>query len=397
MIHRKTLYRIVVIAAIIATYAVVASCSKSADVDDGGGNSSSGSGEVVPRLSYSPALGYVEEESPTNTYGTKFKSSVPTLQGVSLQDKVFSIKSVVPAPSSRVYIEKATGAIYVKEHHGLKVGEEYVVSARVTDEKTKDFIDFDNAFTLGVMTFTSNILYSLDFEGENPMANLDGYNSNISICPDPMNPNNKVLKSHLPDGEYRSEVVVGNGRTHHFYCDLADKSHGSEFWIGFKILRPIDENYVGTSKYSCVFQIGPVNNTGPELAGNISAGHYQLQMGLVKEKTGYYWRWREFKSIFNPNEVTKNVSLMSVGQWDKFVLHCVFSADDKKGLIEVWQNGSLVYTMQRLNGMPYDDTRIKFGIYTGVDHSVHTPMDCYYDDVTIGNHLASYQDVVPKD
>lgn len=386
----QSMYRIFVVAAIVVTNIVAGSCSKSVNANYDTGNR----GDISAKLVYIPAVDYVEEESSTNPYGTKFKSAAPTLTGVSLQGKTFSIKSVTPATNTKFYIDGATGKIYIKEGHGFKLGQKYVVSVRLTDQKTRETIDFDNAFTLGVMSFSNKILYSYDFEGESPMDNLGEYNSNISICNDPVNPSNKVLRSHLPNGEYRSEVVVGHNGIHYFYCDLDDKSHGGEIWVGFKIFRPVDDSFQGDNYYPCVFQIGPINNTGPELGGNTSAGHYQLQMGLIKDK--YFWRWREHKSIYNPNEFAKNLTPINRGQWEKFVLHCVFSADDQKGLMEVWLNDVKIHDMKRLNGLPYSNTRIQFGVYMGAQNYVHTPVDCYYDDVKIGNSSSSYNDVVPK-
>lgn len=237
----------------------------------------------------------------------------------------------------------------------------------------------------------SAILHAWDFEGSEPLRELIEYDPNVvTVTADPLNPLNKVMKCYLPDGSYRTECVVGdNGKIHFFHCDSQDKKTGRELWIGARILFIEQEAYVGTNNYSSTFQIGPVQNP-VSLPGVTSAGHYQLQLGVKSHE----WRWREFKSVYNPNEYVGNISKVSVGKWDRFVFHCIFRSDDN-ALMEVWQNDKKIYTCQRQNGIIGDRTRIQWGVYLGANNGSHTPLTCYFDDIKVGNVDANYDAVAP--
>lgn len=64
--------------------------------------------------------------------------------------------------------------------------------------------------------------------------------------------------------------------------------------------------------------------------------------------------------------------------------------------MEVWKNDVKIYSAARQNGVQYDRTRIKWGIYIGAGNTVHETIKCYFDDIKIGNLNAGYNDVVPK-
>jgi hypothetical protein len=64
--------------------------------------------------------------------------------------------------------------------------------------------------------------------------------------------------------------------------------------------------------------------------------------------------------------------------------------------MEVWQNDVKIYTVTRQNGIQYDRTRIKWGIYIGEGNTVHETIKCYFDDVKIGGSTANYDLVNPK-
>jgi hypothetical protein len=64
--------------------------------------------------------------------------------------------------------------------------------------------------------------------------------------------------------------------------------------------------------------------------------------------------------------------------------------------MEVWKNDVKIYSAARQNGVPYDRTRIKWGMYVGAGNINHETAKCYFDDIKIGNRKARYEDVVPK-
>lgn len=89
-------------------------------------------------------------------------------------------------------------------------------------------------------------------------------------------------------------------------------------------------------------------------------------------------------------------------QWINWVFHVRFSWEDD-GLIEVWQNGNLVQTINGPN--TYNDkvgNYFKLGIYKWVwmpekdkGISTTTEREVFYDDVRIGDEDATYNDVAP--
>lgn len=238
-------------------------------------------------------------------------------------------------------------------------------------------------------TKPSGLLYQWTFDELNPFHDLAEKTSNVSITTDPLNPSNKVMMCYLPTGEYRSEVSVGDPKIHYFFADSVDNEHGDEIWVGVKILK-MKEVYTATNKNPCIFQIGPLKNeiTFP---GKISSGHFQLQLNTETDK----WKWREFKSDYNFNFCKEDISEVNYGKWDKFVFHCKFKSN-AQGLMEVWQNGTKIYSITRQNGIRFSRTRIKWGVYIGAGNTEHEPLHCYYDDVKIGGRNSSYQEVEPK-
>ena len=234
----------------------------------------------------------------------------------------------------------------------------------------------------------SKVFLQWDFEKE-PTGLLGYPSSNIQIVADPLNPANKVMKVNLPEGEYRTEVSP-NMRTssslNYFHADDSSLETGDEFWLGIKILKPKED----PSGQPVIVQLGPINNPTNN-PGVTSAGHYQLQWKSDTDK----WRWREFQSTFDPNTTSTDMVTVNYGVWEKFVFHCKFKSN-ANGLIEVWRNGEKIYTVTRQNGTAKSQTRIVWGVYTGIGNVTHPDFSCYYDDVKIGNRNASYNDVVPK-
>ena len=231
------------------------------------------------------------------------------------------------------------------------------------------------------------LLYSWNFSESIPLHDLEEVNSNVTVVADPLDSSNKVLQFVLPNGEYRTEASVG--APYYFNADTNDSDHGDEFWVGMRILK-YKEPFTGSNTTPSIFQIGPVQNT-VTYPGTTSAGHYQLTLSTTSNK----WKWREYTSVFDPNTYSGEISSVNYGKWDRFVFHCRVRSNNT-GLIEVWQNDVKIYTATRQNGIKYDRTRIKWGIYIGAGNTVHETIKCYFDDVKIGNQNASYNDVVPK-
>ena len=247
-------------------------------------------------------------------------------------------------------------------------------------------------FSIGQKSTTQNksgLIFEWNFESTNPFHDLDEINPNLTVIGDPLDSlKNKVMCCFLPYGVYRAEASVGGTKPHYHYADSVDIEHGDEIWAGVRILK-FKEHYTGVNKNLSIFQIGPVQNpvTYP---GVTSAGHFQLQLNTETDQ----WKWREFKTQYNPNNVKEDISPVNYGKWEKFVFHCKFRSNNT-GLMEIWQNGVKIYSVNRLNGIPHDRTRIKWGVYIGAGNTVHEPIRCYFDDIKIGGANSSYKEVMP--
>lgn len=232
------------------------------------------------------------------------------------------------------------------------------------------------------------LLYTWNFSESNPLHDLNELTPNVSIVSDPLDSSNKVMQVVLPKGEYRTEASVGAGSPHYFYIDKStDSIHGDEIWAGVRILK-YKEPFGGSNTNASIFQIGPVQRTTDPTNGS---GLYQLILSTSTDK----WKWREFTSTCNPGYYNDTISTTSYGKWERFVFHCKFRSNNT-GLMEVWKNDVKIYSAARQNGVQYDRTRIKWGMYVGAGNINHETAKCYFDDVKIGNRNASYEDVAPK-
>lgn len=84
-------------------------------------------------------------------------------------------------------------------------------------------------------------------------------------------------------------------------------------------------------------------------------------------------------------------------QWVDFVLYFDFNPFGG-GAMVVWMNGDKVVDEQNI-AVGYNDSEgpyLCIGIYKYTGHSEHEKRILYFDEVRIGNELASYKDVLPR-
>ena len=237
-------------------------------------------------------------------------------------------------------------------------------------------------------TQAKKLLYQWNFSESDPLHDLDELNSNITLVNDPLDSTNKVMQIVLPNGAYRTEASVGATSPHYFNIDQSsDSIHGDEIWAGVRILK-YKEPFSGANTNASIFQIGPVQRTIDPTNGS---GLYQLILGTTIDK----WKWREYTSSCNPGYYSDTISTTRYGKWERFVFHCKFRSNNT-GLIEVWKNDVKIYTVTRQNGVQYDRTRIKWGIYIGQGNINHESIKCYFDEVKVGGSKANYELVTTR-
>ncbi|RYE55408.1 MAG: hypothetical protein EOP48_10290 [Sphingobacteriales bacterium] len=131
----------------------------------------------------------------------------------------------------------------------------------------------------------------------------------------------------------------------------------------------------------------------PPMALLVKNDHFQLEI-----------RWSS-----NPVNTTQNANFLSFDLgpvthniWNDWVFHVKWSYDNS-GILQVWKNDSLV--LQRVNQpIGYNDILfpyLKVGVYKWdwnsplMTNSIQRTL--YIDEVRVGNNLATYYDVAPKE
>jgi hypothetical protein len=261
----------------------------------------------------------------------------------------------------------------------------------------------------------SSLLYSWDFEGNDPLKNLileddSPLKNAFTVVADPMNAANKVMKTVLLKGLDRAEVSLSASDLKtilYFYADAAkgfrDKGNamadatslGNEVWVSIKILKPQEQNTNGIKP--CIFQFGPVSN--PSFNPPVSSlGFCQLRMRNGTTPTGDDWNWRVFgANVYTPATlvVDNNFTKPNYGKWEKFVFHCKYSTATD-GVIEVWKDGVKHINLSGINAVAFNRFRIKWGIYLGIGSAAGSDLTCYFDNMKIAGSNSSY-DAISRD
>ncbi len=191
---------------------------------------------------------------------------------------------------------------------------------------------------------------------------------------DPLDSTNRVMKTTMPAGVYRTEVRMSR-----------KFNVGTEFWIGFRMLRP----YGGHNGFVVNFQIGPRYY----IADTSSAGSSGLhQLSTVRSADSS--RIQTFGNGVPIASYKNYLDKINWGQWEKWVIHCRYQADST-GLLEVWKNDTLVFSHAGQNGMPGTMTSVKWGAYNGKEHPATAETIVYFDDITVASGEYGYADVAP--
>jgi hypothetical protein len=256
--------------------------------------------------------------------------------------------------------------------------------------------------------------YQWDFESVIPLHNLliedeSPIKNSVSIVADPLNPDNKVLKTVLLKGNDRTEVSLYSADLKnilYFYSDAAkgfkDKSSsvpdnyslGNEVWISMKVLKIQEQNSNGIKP--CIMQLGPVSNItlNPPVS---SSGFCQLRMRNGLTPNDNKWNWRIFGGrIFTPValDIDNNFVKSTNDKWEKFIIHCKYTKS-MDGIIEVWKDGVKYINIVGANAIENNRFRIKWGLYLGIGNHVDDDLTCYFDDVKIAGSNSSF-DLINK-
>lgn len=241
----------------------------------------------------------------------------------------------------------------------------------------------------------SPIIQSWSFDDSNPLLNLIRETSSddyIGIIADPATPDNRVLKMTIPANlgdrtEFLWAETMTPHRAYYFYSnDRKTLSHEEEFWLGFKIYYPQEVTYMQNNIPS-IFQIGPASRA-VNFAGSV--GLYQLTYPTNGD--AYRWRMYDYPEYTMNGNITKYIGNKQFDKWTQFVIHCRLRSDDY-GLIEIWSDGRMIYRYDKANAVAGIRSVIKWGVYIGMGNLSEDNLTCYFDDIIIGNYMATYNDM----
>ncbi len=275
----------------------------------------------------------------------------------------------------------------------------------------------------GTTDNSSNGIYRWDFDGADPLHHLrieDESNPRvgISVVPDPLNPNNKVMRAFLPIGRDRSEVALFSdpaalGSIMYFYADapvgFKDKnrtmpdahSFGNEVWVSMRVYRPLADRQF--EHKPCIFQFGPVSNT--QTYPSVGSGGF-CQVTMRNDAAGEAkdtWNWRLYAAqgnVYTPTHLDRSFGFVKpdYGNWENFVLHCKYSTG-ADGQIQLWKDGVKYFDITCANALQaYNRIRIKWGMYIGIGNQITAKnVNCYFDDVRVVIGASSYEAMRNKD
>ncbi len=221
--------------------------------------------------------------------------------------------------------------------------------------------------------------YHWDFEGSGFPTDLtrEVPRDAHSIISDPTDPGNRVMRSIMAQGAYRSEVRINR------FFDV-----GTDFWIGFRMMRP-NSGHTGTVVN---FQVGPFSTDG----GISWNGLHQFSSNITDDRMQH----KTFASIKGGQtiriieEYTGALGSGNWGHWEKWVIHCKFR-DSEEGVLKIWRNDQLLVSKVARNGFEDTITMIKWGAYIGSNNQATAETVVYFDDVKIMGANGSYNDVAP--
>lgn len=186
----------------------------------------------------------------------------------------------------------------------------------------------------------------------------------------------KAVMARNTDGKSRTEIGVN-----------LDHSLG-HYWYGFSIYIPEDINLhrvvTDNNNYHCVIAQWGVweNNPGlPDFALRFAPDEFRV---TYEPGTDFQYLWD---------------GPIIQGQWVDWVFH-IYWTKANDGILEVWQNGELVfgkYDFTTTDG-DGDDVKSKIGMYYsgwGEHNSDYEKIYCYFDTYTIANGLLELGTVAP--
>ncbi|WP_299819035.1 polysaccharide lyase [uncultured Pontibacter sp.] len=200
------------------------------------------------------------------------------------------------------------------------------------------------------------------------------------------------------DGKYaarfeinKTDVMVAGGKRAELTLEH-EKKLNIRRWYGMSIYLPASYSVSPEPEIVAQWHVKPDDKLGED---------WRSPPIALLTKNGRWWlaiNWA--KAPVNSNETIdgwKNIDLgpYNRGAWSDWVFEINFSWK-KDGLINVWQNDTLLYSYTGPNA--YNDKTgpfLKVGLYKWEWQSEKLKRYLYYDEVRVGDDAATYYDVRP--
>ncbi|MES2650077.1 MAG: polysaccharide lyase [Bacteroidota bacterium] len=226
---------------------------------------------------------------------------------------------------------------------------------------------------------SSNLLYEEIFEGLGPYfypGNLQtGTSYGFTVAGSPVYQGLKAGRFELRDTD---PATSGGTRAEAKYPRLTHPNR----WYSFAVFIPsIDYKY--DSKAEIINQWHQGGGVNPPISLITRYDKLYLEIRPVPE----------IKNQFLLGNLVKD-------KWQSFVLH-IYHSSGTNGLVEIWRDGVKIFTKQGVNAYSfstYEKPQWKLGLYkwdwNGTETTETKKRVIYFDNVRIGNELATYSDMV---
>ncbi len=181
-----------------------------------------------------------------------------------------------------------------------------------------------------VVADTGKVLFNADFETGNlsQWYHSQSCPGRITVVADPLNPNNKVGKYTVGDGDIRANCVsspTADPRAQTLSPALLE--NGNEYYISMNVFLP-NEFPMLSSWFGLAQIYGPPWGGSPTLGLQVAADKVTLHSAVtLGAKTVHRTIWQG--------------PLIARGKrWEKIILRVKMSTDEKTGFVELWYNGA---------------------------------------------------------
>ncbi|WP_159439872.1 polysaccharide lyase [Pontibacter lucknowensis] len=220
----------------------------------------------------------------------------------------------------------------------------------------------------------NHLLFEETFEGSDPLHTAVNLQTDTEhgfrVVTDPLNNENKVARFELR----ASDPMIHRGMRSELF--VVDRVTDKEMWYSFAVMFP-EDGYAPDSSNELISQWHQEGSPPISLRTVDNVIYLRVRHNTKEDK----WKVMELAPL------TKDV-------WHEFVFHIIHSAGSD-AILEVWHNGVKRVSYSGRNH--FEDKKMpywKVGVYKAKWNNSRTASEkrvIYFDNVRVGNELASYE------